>query len=119
MTGAGPDHPHFEKVPFDAWRRAPVRTVVADAGYDSEDAHCLVRDDMALVSIIPPLSGRPSRHPPPTHYRRMMYEGFQEGSLKEEYGQRWQSETSTGMMKRITAARCVRARGSVVSASCC
>ena len=42
-TGAGADHPHFEPVLFDAWRRSPVVSVVADAGYDSEDAHCLAR----------------------------------------------------------------------------
>ena len=35
-TGAGADHPHFEPVLFDAWRRVPHRTFTAvlDAGYD-------------------------------------------------------------------------------------
>lgn len=99
-TGGGADHPHFEPVLFDAWRRASVKTVVADAGYDSEDAHCLARDDMSVISIIPPFAGRPTDKPPPTHYRRMMHEGFADGSLKEAYGQRWQSETVNSMMKR-------------------
>jgi len=99
-TGGGADHPHFEPVLFDAWRRAPVVTVVADPGYDSEDAHCLARDDMSVASIIPPLAGRPTHKPPPTHYRRLMHEGFADGSLKEAYGQRWQSETVNSMMKR-------------------
>jgi IS5 family transposase len=99
-TGAGADHPHFEPVLFDAWRRAPGVTVVADAGYDSEDAHCLARDDMSVASIIPPLAGRPTDKPPPTRYRRMMHDGFADGSLKQAYGQRWQSETVNSMMKR-------------------
>ncbi len=81
-TGGGADHPHFEPVLFDAWRRAPVVTVVADAGYDSENAHCLAREDMNVASIIPPRSGRPTDKPPPTHYRRMMHEGFADGSMK-------------------------------------
>ena len=99
-TGGGADHPHFEPVLFDAWRRASVKTVVADAGYDSEDAHCLARDDMSVISIIPPFAGRPTDKPPPTYYRRMMQEGFADGSLNEAYGQRWQSETVNSMMKR-------------------
>lgn len=100
-TGAGADDPHFEPVLFDAWRRAPVRSVAADAGYDSEDAHCLARDDLGVRSIIPPLRGRPSDKPPPTYYRRMMKMGFADGSMKAEYGQRWQSETVNSMMKRL------------------
>lgn len=99
-TGAGSDHRHFEPVLFDAWRRAPVATVVADAGYDSERAHVLARDDMGLTSIIPPRIGRPTTRPPPTFYRRMMSEAFADGSVKEVYGQRWQSETTNSMMKR-------------------
>ncbi len=99
-TGAGADHPHFEAVLFDAWRRSPVVTVVADAGYDSEDAHCLARDDMSIESIIPPRAGRPTDKPPTTHYRRLMHEAFADGSLKKDYGQRWQAETVNSMMKR-------------------
>jgi len=36
-TGGGSDHPHFEPLLLDAWRRVPNRRfkVVADAGYDS------------------------------------------------------------------------------------
>jgi hypothetical protein len=47
-TGLGSDHPHFEPIVFDAWKRADVRTVVADAGYDSERNHRLARLDMNL-----------------------------------------------------------------------
>ncbi len=42
-TGSGSDHPHFDTLMYHAWRRGPVRRVVADAGYDSETNHELVR----------------------------------------------------------------------------
>lgn len=99
-TGAGSDHPHFESILFDAWRRAPVETVVADAGYDSETAHMLARDDMNLESIIPPRIGRPTLKPPPTHYRNIMHETFDNKSVRKKYGQRWQAETVNSMLKR-------------------
>ena len=58
-TGAGADHPHFEPVLFDAWRRVPHKTFTAvlDAGYDGEAYHDLARRDMGLRSIIPPAIG--------------------------------------------------------------
>lgn len=99
-TGLGADHPHFEPVLFDAWRRAPVRTVVADAGYDSEAAHRLARLDMGLESIIPPWAGRPTRKAPPTRFRGEMAELFAGEATPEPYGQRWQAETVNSMMKR-------------------
>ncbi len=98
-TGLGADHPHFEPVLFDAWRRAEVRTVVADAGYDSEKAHELARCDMGIESIIPPRAGRPTKQRPPTYFRAMMADAFAEGSPRL-YGQRWQVETANSMMKR-------------------
>ena len=42
-AGPGPDHPHFDDCLYHAWRRASVKKVVADAGYDSEPAHRLSR----------------------------------------------------------------------------
>lgn len=98
-TGLGADHPHFEPVVFDAWRRAQITMVVADAGYDSEAAHRLVRDDMNLDCLIPPRAGRPTDKAPPSHYRGQMYDLFAEGS-PALYGQRWQVETANSMMKR-------------------
>jgi hypothetical protein len=54
-TGAGADHPHFEPVLFDAWRRVPHRsfTAVLDAGYDGEQYH----------DPRPPRHGHPQHHP--------------------------------------------------------
>lgn len=103
-TGAGGDQPHFEPLLFDAWRRAGVKTVVADAGFDSEANHSVARDDMRVRSIIPPNSGRPTLTPKPPpksqRHRRNMYFRFRRKADKGLYGQRWQSETGNSMIKR-------------------
>ena len=98
--GNGSDHPDFEPLLFDAWRRAAVKTVVADAGYDSEDNHCLARQDMNVRSVIPPKIGRPSQSPPAGYYRRLMKRRFKTQADAKTYGQRAQSETINSMMKR-------------------
>ena len=99
-TGAGADDPHWRPVLSDACRRAPVRLVVADAGYDSEAAHAFARDELGVAAVIPPDRGRPSDKPPPTPCRRQMREAFDDGWVKAAYGQRWQVETVNSMMKR-------------------
>jgi hypothetical protein len=98
--GNGSDCPDFEPLLFDAWRRAKVRTVVADAGYDSENNHRIARLDMGVRSVIPAQSGRPSKSPPPSYYRRLMKRRFKNKSDAKTYGQRAQSETTNSMMKR-------------------
>jgi hypothetical protein len=104
-TGAGGDQPHFEPLLFDAWRRADVKTIVADPGFDSEANHCIARDDLRVRSIIPPNAGRPTltEKPPPStsqRHRRNMYHRFRRKADKKLYGQRWQSETVNSMIKR-------------------
>lgn len=98
--GNGSDAPDFETLLFNAWRRAHVKTVVADAGYDSEDNHRLARLDMSVQSIIPPKIGRPSKSPPAGYYRRLMKRRFKAKADAKTYGQRAQSETTNSMMKR-------------------
>jgi hypothetical protein len=98
--GNGSDSPDFEPLLFDAWRRADVKTAVADAGYDSEDNHCVARQDMGVRSVIPPRIGRPSKKAPLGYYRRMMKRRFKNKSDAKVYGQRAQSETVNSMMKR-------------------
>ncbi len=105
-TGAGADHPHFEPLVFDAWRRVPYRrfTVVADAGYDSEEIHELARQDMGLRSIIPPKIGRPRprKQPPGGRWRRHMMRLLHTKTSRRKcgYTRRWQVETVNSMMKR-------------------
>jgi hypothetical protein len=101
-TGAGSDAPSFDRLLYDAWRRAPVKTVVADAGFDSEANHRIARLDMGVRSIIPPLIGRKSKSgsPPRGRYRRLMHHRFARQADRRHYVQRWQSETVNSMTKR-------------------
>lgn len=105
-TGAGADHPHFEPVVYDAWRRVPNRRfdVAADAGYDSERNHRLARLDLGLRSLIPPDIGRPRTDggPPGGRWRRLMKAmlGTAEGRKASGYTSRYQVETVNSMMKR-------------------
>jgi IS5 family transposase len=105
-TGMGADQPHFEPVVFDAWRRSMIRRfkVAADAGYDSEDNHQIARNDMDLVSLIPPNAGRPRKDggPPGGRWRRHMKGLLATKNSRKRcgYTQRWQVETVNSMMKR-------------------
>jgi hypothetical protein len=105
-TGSGSDHPHFESILFDAWRRVPNRRfkVALDAGYDSEEAHDLARREMGLITLIPPTKGRPRKDggPPGGHWRGRMKRllATRESRKRCGYTHRWQSETVHSMMKR-------------------
>ena len=99
-AGNGSDAPDFDPLLFHAWRRAPVRTVVADAGYDSEANHRIARLDMGVRSVIPPKIGRPSAEPPAGRFRRQMKGRFARKADAKVYGQRSQSEAVNSMMKR-------------------
>ena len=98
--GNGSDAPDFDGLLYQAWRRAKVKTVVADAGYDSEANHRIACLDMNVRSIIPPRIGRPSDKPPEGRYRRLMKQRFARRADAAVYGQRCQSETVNSMMKR-------------------
>jgi hypothetical protein len=105
-AGGGSDHPHFEPVLFDAWRRVPNRTFTAvlDAGYDGEQYHELARRDMGLRSVIPPAIGRPRRDggPPGGRWRRLMKRMLRTKRSRRRcgYNRRYQAETVNSMMKR-------------------
>jgi hypothetical protein len=101
-TGAGGDATWFEPLVFDSWRRAAVKAVVGDAGFDSESNHRIARLDMGVRSVIPPDVGRPGKDgkPPAGRYRRLMRNRFRRKADAEAYGQRWQVETVNSMVKR-------------------
>lgn len=99
-AGNGSDAPDFDPLLFHAWRRAAVRSVVADAGYDSENNHRIARLDMGVRSVIPAKIGRPSAKNPAGRYRRLMRQQFGRKADAKVYGQRSQSETVNSMMKR-------------------
>jgi hypothetical protein len=99
-TGNGSDAPDFDELLFRSWKRAQVKVVVADAGYDSEANHCIARQDMGVRSIIPPGIGRPTSKLPSGRWRRHMAKRFAKKADQKQYGQRAQSETVHSMMKR-------------------
>jgi hypothetical protein len=98
--GNGSDAPDFKPLLSEASRRGSVKTLVADAGYDSEMNHQIARGQLNVRSIMPPKIGRPSHTPPAGRYRRLMKQRFARGADAALYGQRSQSETVNSMMKR-------------------
>jgi len=107
MTTRGPsvDVNQFEKIIRPTADRYAIKTLLADAGYDSEANHRLARDDFNIQTIIPPKAGRPTTKPFRGKYRRLMQTGFD----KKRYGQRWQVETVMSMIKR-NQGECLHAR---------
>lgn len=105
-VGPSPDILHFERVLLDGWRRADVRKMALDAGYDAEWVHDLARREMRIKTLIPSTIGRPTRKPPTGRWRRRMRKALstKRKRRKSGYTQRWQSETVNSMMKRNTGS---------------
>jgi hypothetical protein len=105
-TGLGPDHGHFAGLLRRARARIPHRhvTAVLDAGYDSEPAHELAREELGVRTIIPPEAGRPRNDggPPGGRWRRHMARLLATKASRRRcgYTQRSQSETVHSMIKR-------------------
>ena len=93
--GPSPDIIHFEKAVKQATHRTPIRTLLADAGYDSEKAHRLAREELGVRTVIPARIGRPTNKLPSGKYRKIMATRFS----AKVYGQRWQVETLNAMLK--------------------
>ena len=101
--GMGSDAPDFDPLLVEAWGRMPgkrLKTVLADAGYDSEDNHRTARQDIGIRSLIKPGAGRPSRKPAKGKYRRRMQRELSGSQAGKPYGQRAQVETVMSMLKR-------------------
>ena len=102
-TGMGSDAPAFDRLLYDAWRRHACRTVVADAGYDSEKNHRIARADLGVTSIIPATIGRRhtkgQTHATGTH-RQSMKRKFARDGGGATYRQRAKVETVNSMIKR-------------------
>ena len=105
-TGMGSDHPHLKPIISDTRGRVRNRRfkIVGDAGYDSESNHELAREEMGLVSLIPPTIGRPRKDggPPGGRWRRVMQGLLKttESRRRHKYTSRWQAETGHSMYKR-------------------
>ena len=94
--GPGPDITPFERIVCQAYPRARLASLLADAGYDAEWAHEVARHDLGIRSIIRPKSGRPTDKAPTRYSRRLMSQRLHQTC----YGQRWQTETAFSMIKR-------------------
>jgi hypothetical protein len=86
--------------------RLPFTRLLADGGDDSEANHRWWREDLGLASIMPPVTGRPSRGMTTRPYRRQRQLAFP----RQVYGQRWRVETLISVVKRrfggaVTARR--------------
>jgi Transposase DDE domain/Transposase domain (DUF772) len=99
--GNGSDAPDLDDLLYQSWKRAPVKVLVADAGYDSESNHRIARQDMRVRSIIPTSIGRPTDKLPTGRWRRHMAKRFARKADQKLYGQRAQSETVHSMIKRM------------------
>jgi len=99
--GPKPDPVEAQQTLRDAFERHQFKTLLGDAGYESEAFHRLCRNELGVRSIIPTTDrGRPRHdrkpHPVTGYYRRLMKQRFP----KKMYGQRWQIETVFSMLKR-------------------
>jgi hypothetical protein len=94
--GPCPDVAEFKQPVLRASRQVRIKTIVADAGYDSESNHAFARDELSIQTLIPAKAGRPTNSQASGKYRRLMQTRFD----KQTYGQRWQCETVVSMIKR-------------------
>lgn len=100
--GPKPDHIEFAETLIEATKRQELDTLLGDAGYESEAAHSLCRDELNIQSIFPTtLRGRPRLdgkvNSVTGKYRLQMFNDFP----RKTYGQRWQIETIFSMLKRL------------------
>ena len=100
--GPYPDVGEFRGLIQQAAARVKLKTVLADAGYDSEANHQFAREELALRTVIPPKHRRPSDKPAKARYRRLMQTRFDEQS----YRKRAQVETVMSMIKRRQGSFC-------------
>ncbi len=94
--GPHSDQREFREAVRTAYARVPFDELLADAAYDSEPNHVLLRETMGVRSIMPALIGRPTDKAPRGRYRRQLARRFP----RKRYGQRWQSESGFSQDKR-------------------
>lgn len=106
--GPSQDAPHLIPAVRAAVRNHPIDTLLADAAYDSEANHAVVRGRLGVRSTVIALNRRGTRKRPRTEYRRQMVGRFRKkprGSRsKRVYGQRWQVESAFSRNKRLLGA---------------
>jgi len=106
--GPGGDHILLPKLLPRLARNFSVKTLVADAGFDTEKSLQMIRHQFQIEPLIPPLRSVNNRTVPQGTERRRMFYAFQNGT-PIQYKQRWQVETVMSMVKR-NIAHALRAR---------
>ena len=100
-TGMGSDAPDFIPLLRDSKRRWPrLRTVLADAGYDSHENHRIARQELKVQTLIKTGCGRPTAKPLRSWYRRLMQKKLKGSQKRKPYARRAQAETVNSMLKR-------------------
>jgi DDE family transposase len=99
--GPRPDTDRFVPLLNATLEVARPATMLADAGYDSENNHRHARLTKGVRSFIPATIGRPTSKLPSGHFRRRMKQRLNKHYGR--YGQRWQAEAGFSMLKRCIA----------------
>ena len=97
-TGQGPANDVTDFVPVlrQAVSRVAVQSVLADAGYDSENNHRVARQELGVRRTAIRLNRRSSKGPPQGRYRAQMFWNFP----RRKYAQRSQVESAISRFKR-------------------
>jgi transposase len=100
--GPAPDVDRFVPLLDEANLQVTIKTICADAGYDSEFNHIVARQGCKIRSLMPAKHGRPSAKPPTGHWRRKMHRQLSTKAQRKRsgYTQRAQAETGYSMIKR-------------------
>lgn len=103
-TGPSPDIDQLDPLLARLAADVTLHKLVADAGYDSEPNHELLRDHHGIRSVMPAKHGRPPKDGKSFsgRYRRLMHAQLRtrRGRQRSGYTQRWQVETVMSMIKR-------------------
>jgi hypothetical protein len=99
--GPRPDVDRFKPLLDATLETSRPKSMLADAGYDSEGNHQHARTTHKIRSFIPAKHGRPTTKPLSGRFRRLMKQRLNKDY--GQYGQRWQAESGFSMFKRCIA----------------
>jgi hypothetical protein len=99
--GPRPDVDCFKPLLDATLETARPKSMLADAGYDSEGNHQHARITRKVRSFMPATHGRPTNKPLTGRFRRLMKKRLNKDY--GHYGQRWQAESGFSMIKRCVA----------------
>ena len=106
--GPRQDAPELVPVVRRAVRATPIDTLLADAGYDSEDNHATCRERLGIRSTVIALNWRGSRKWPRAKYRRQMVRRFRRrpgrARARRVYARRAHAESVFSRAKRRLGA---------------